>query len=99
MFITVDPERDSPDRLREWLSHFNPSFVGATGTPEQLGSVRDAYGVLATKEDSPDKPGDYQVHHSSSIYLIDRQGLLRALVPFGEPADDIVHDLQLLLKS
>lgn len=99
VFVTVDPERDTPERLREFLGSFNPTFKGATGTQEELEAVRDAYGVIATREESDDPAIGYQVHHSSSLYLVDRQGLLRALVPFGKSADDIAHDLRILLKK
>ena len=99
VFVTVDPERDTPARLREFLEFFNPSFLGATDTEEKLDAVRDAYGVLATKAISENKKLGYEVHHSSSIYLIDRQGKLRVLVPFGKKSDDILHDVKLLLKK
>lgn len=98
VFVTVDPERDSTQRLREFLNFFNPSFVGATGTEQQLEAVRQAYGVTATKAPSANKKLGYEVHHSSSIYLIDRAGKLRLQTPFGKPAEDIVHDLRLLLR-
>jgi len=99
IFVTVDPERDSPERLREHLAAFNPSFLGATGTPGELGAVQKAYGVVAKQVVSRNPAQGYAVEHSSSLYLIDRQGKLRGLVPFGTPADDIVHDLELLLRK
>ena len=98
IFVTVDPRRDSPERLREHLSAFNPSFLGATGAPEELRDVRRAYGVVAQQVISPNPSLPYAVNHSSSLYLIDRQGKLHGLVPFGTPVDDMVHDLKLLLK-
>lgn len=98
VYVTVDPERDNPARLREYLANFNNDFVGVTGTPEELSAVRQAYGIIAKKE--LNKNGtDYEVHHSSYIYLIDREGLLRALVPFGKSADDITHDIKILLQD
>jgi protein SCO1/2 len=105
IFVTVDPKRDTVPRLREYLKLFNPNFIGATGpstdldaVTRELEAVRRAYGVLATEE-SADGSNGYQVHHSSSLYLIDRQGVLRGLVPFGKPASDIVHDIRLLLTQ
>lgn len=98
VYMTVDPERDSPERLHEYLEQFNPHFIGVTGPAEQLAGVRQSYGVIAQKE--MHKNGkDYDVHHSSYIYLIDQQGLLRALVPFGKSADDITHDIRILLNE
>jgi protein SCO1/2 len=99
IFVSVDPERDSPERLREYLGAFNPSFLGATGTPDEVGAVHKAYGVVARQVVSRNPALGYAVAHSSSLYLVDRQGKLRVLVPFGTPADDIVHDLELLLRG
>ena len=97
VFVTVDPERDSAKRLREYLGHFNPSFVGATGTAEQLAAVRQRYGITIHRDEATRTSANYQVHHSSSIFLIDRHGKLRVAVPFGKPAQDILHDVKLLL--
>jgi protein SCO1 len=99
IYVTVDPKRDTPERLREHLAAFNPSFLGATGTPDELEAVQKAYGVSAKEVASPNKALGYAVSHSSSIYLIDRQGKLRALVPFGTRSDDIVHDIEFLLQK
>jgi len=98
IYVTVDPARDNPERLREHLATFNPSFLGATGTPDELAAVEKAYGVVARQVVSPNPALAYAVDHSSSLYLVDRQGKLRGLVPFGTPVDDIVHDLDFLLK-
>ncbi len=98
IYVTVDPERDSPERLREHLAAFNPSFLGAAGTPDELEAVKKAYGVVARQVVSRNPALEYAVDHSSSLYLVDRQGKLRGLIPFGTPAGDIVHDLDLLLK-
>jgi protein SCO1/2 len=97
IYLTVDPERDNPDRLRKHLAAFNPSFLGATGTLDELAAVNKAYGVFAEKVVSRNQAG-YAMNHSTSLYLINRQGKLRGLVPFGTPVEDIVHDLELLLK-
>jgi len=99
IYVTVDPARDSPERLREHLAVYNPSFLGATGSPEELVAVQKAYGVVAKRVVSNYQAQGYAVDHSSSLYLVDRQGKLRGLVPFGTPADDIVHDLELLLRK
>jgi protein SCO1/2 len=96
VYVTVDPERDDTERMRKYLARFDPTFVGGTGTAEQLAAVRQAYGVVAEK-----KPfaGGYTVAHSSFTYLIDRNGSLRALMPFGHTADDYVHDVKVLLNK
>lgn len=95
VYVTVDPERDTPARMHQYLSAFNPDFLGGSGTPEQLAAVRTEYGIMAERQDGPD--GEYS--HSSFIYLIDRQGRLRALMPYGHPPADYVHDLKILLGT
>lgn len=97
LYITVDPERDSVERLREYMGYFNSAFIGLTGDPKVLESLRKDYGIIAAKKVHGD--GNYDVHHSSYIYLIDRKGLLRALVPYGKSQDDIVHDIKILLAE
>lgn len=96
LYVTVDPERDNADQMRAYLRGFDPTFVGLTGTPDQLAAVRAKYGVTAEK-----KPLglSYAVAHSSSVYLIDRKGLLRAMMPYGRGPDDYVHDVRMLLNE
>jgi protein SCO1/2 len=99
VFVSVDPERDTPARMREFLDFFNPAFVGVTGTPAQLEAVRREFGISAQKAVSQNAQLGYEVHHSSFVYLIDREGRLRLLMPFGKTADDLAHDIRLLLKE
>lgn len=94
IFITVDPARDGADHMRDYLKAFDPSFIGATGTPETLAAVRGKYGVTATKRGTG---ADYAMDHTSSIFLIDREGRLRAMMPFGHDPGDFVNDIRLLL--
>ena len=95
IYLTVDPERDSAARLKEYLGSFDPTFLGGTGTPQEMAAVRQSYGVTAEKRGAG---SDYAVAHSSFVYLISRDGKLRALMPFGHKADDYVHDISLLLN-
>ena len=98
VFVTVDPARDDAARLRTYLAPFDPSFIGVTGSAGQIDALLKAYGISATKRMVEGSKTDYSMHHSSYLYLIDRKGMQRAMMPFGRPADDFVHDLQLLLK-
>jgi len=99
VYITVDPERDSLQRLKAYLAGFDPTFIGASGTPEQLAAARKAYGIEVKRQNVPGSTSEYFVHHSSFIYLIDRAGNIRALLPFGVTVDDIVHDVRALLDG
>jgi protein SCO1/2 len=96
IYVTVDPERDGLDHMRRYLAAFDGSFVGATGTSDALASVRLGYGVTAVRQGSGP---DYAMAHTSSIFLIDRAGKLRALMPFGHDAGDFVHDVRVLLDA
>jgi protein SCO1 len=96
VYVTVDPDRDKAQRMKEYLAAFDPSFIGGTGTAERLATVRKNYGVFAEKKG---QGKDYTVAHSSFTYLIDRNGSLRALMPYGQGPDDYVHDLRLLLNE
>jgi len=69
VLISVDPARDTPERLREYLGHFNEDFIGATGEHEQLQTLTSALGAVYMT-DEPDANGDYLVHHSATIFLI-----------------------------
>src|SRR5262245_57070668 len=95
IYITVDPERDDAARLRAYVTGFDPSLLGGTGTPEQLAAVRNEYGIAASRRTAGES---YAFDHSSYTYLIDRGGNLRALMPYGQSADDYVHDVKILLK-
>lgn len=99
VFITVDPERDTAPRLKEYLAQFDPGFIGLTGTAAQMAAIRKAYGISASKKMVDGSKTDYTMGHSSYLYFIDPQGRLRALMPFGRPAADIVHDVTLLAQG
>lgn len=96
LFVTVDPQRDDAARMRAYLASFDESFLGGTGTPPQLAAVHKAYGVTARRVEMPGN--GYAVDHSSSVFMIDREGRLRALMPYGRGAADYAHDIALLLK-
>jgi protein SCO1 len=94
VYVTVDPQRDTPARLKQFLNNFNPTFVGGTGTEQQLQQVRSDFGVSAKKIPYGNT---YGYDHSSFTYLIDRKGRIRALMPYGHSPDDFASDLSLLL--
>ena len=98
VYVTVDPERDVPERMKKYLANFDPTFIGGSGTERQLTAVQKDYGVFAKKVPQTGKDA-YAYAHSSFTYLIDRRGRVRALMPFGHNSDDYVHDLAILLKE
>ncbi len=96
IYVTVDPERDDSSHLKKYLAAFDSTFIGGSGTPDQLAAVRKAYGISAEKMGSGDS---YSYSHSSFTYLIDRAGRIRALMPYGHNPQDYVHDLKILLEE
>jgi len=86
LFITVDPDRDTPAVMKDYLSSFDPHLRGATGTQQQIDVVEKEYRVYAKKV--PTKDGDYSMDHSAVVYLMDKDG--RFVAPFNlkrRPAD------------
>jgi len=98
VYVTVDPQRDDVPRIRQYLGAFDASFIGGTESPEALAAMRKRYGVVAEKI-APRQGAAYGMNHSTSVYVIDRAGRLRAMMPYGHEAKDFVHDLKLLLAQ
>jgi protein SCO1/2 len=96
VYITVDPGRDDAAQMKKYLAAFDPSFIGGTGTEEQLSAVREEYGIIAQKKVYGES---YSFSHSSYTYLIDRHGRLRALMTYGHDAEDFAHDIRILLEE
>lgn len=98
IFISVDPERDTPAVLKTYAPFFHPAITGATGTPEQIAEVARRYGVLYMKQKSVDgRP--YTVDHSSMTYLVAPDGTLAAILPHETPAPEIVAALRKALAG
>lgn len=98
VFITVDPERDTPERAQEYVNHFSASFIGLSGDESELTKVWSDYGIFREKVDSESATG-YLVNHTARILMIDRNGDLRISFPYDAPVEDIIHDLKLILKE
>lgn len=97
LFVTVDPERDTPQVLSQYVPAFNPSFLGLVGDAEATARVAREFKVFYQKQ--PLKTGGYSVDHSAGTYIIDGQGRLRLFAPYGRGADAILHDIRLLLAG
>lgn len=96
LMISVDPKRDRPERLARYLSHFGPTFLGLTGTPEEIAAAAAAYGIYYRIEEGP-SPDEYLVDHTSMVIVVDRAGFVRLLFPFGTDSDKMTADLRRLL--
>jgi protein SCO1/2 len=95
LFVTVDPERDTPDALKTYLSSFDDRIVGLTGTPEAVAAMEKAYRAYARKV--PLKDGDYTMEHTGVVYLIDGRG--RFVRPFKVDRDPAAAAKDLLSVS
>ena len=96
LFVSVDPARDTPAVMHAYVNAFDPRAVGLTGTARATEALSKRYRSAFTRE--PDKGGgQYEVSHSSAIYLFDRDGKARLLATPAASQDDLVHDLHLLL--
>lgn len=93
VFISVDPDRDTPAVLKDYVGAFHPSLVGMTGTPEQLAPVLKAYKVYAAKVKNDD-PTAYTMDHSSILYLMGPDGRFVAHFPHGTTADQLAAGLK-----
>ncbi len=98
IFVTVDPQRDTPELLKLFVPAFNPDFLGMYTDAESLRRLAKEYKVVYQKT-SVKAGDDYLIDHSAGTYLYDPQGRLRLLVPYGSSSDMIVHDLKALLAS
>jgi protein SCO1/2 len=97
VFISVDPERDTPEKIQQYVEHFSKGFIGLSGSTEKLQSIWDKYGVFREKVASDSALG-YTVNHTARTYLVDADGNLRLSYGFQTPVEDIVSDLKILLK-
>ncbi|PKM46114.1 MAG: SCO family protein [Gammaproteobacteria bacterium HGW-Gammaproteobacteria-1] len=88
LFISVDPERDTVERLAEYTAYFHPALKGATGTPQQIADLARRYGVAYRREEGGSAT-DYTVDHSSLTFLLDRQGQIVEVLPHGTSPDKI----------
>ncbi|GAB4579750.1 MAG: SCO family protein [Anaerolineales bacterium] len=97
LYISVDPARDTPERLAEYVTHFNPNFLGVTGTPEEIAQTAALYGVYYEIQEK-EAEEIYWIDHTASLMVIDQQGRLKLVLPFGVSAEEVAADLRRLLR-
>jgi protein SCO1/2 len=95
LFITVDPERDTPEQLKQYLSLFDADVTGLTGSPDKVRSVLQQFGVYAQKNDQGD--GDYLYDHSAAVFLYRDDGSFKGTIVHNEPIAFITEKLKSIL--
>jgi protein SCO1/2 len=98
VLVTIDPERDTPELLKAYVSNFGPDFVALRGTPEQTAAIAKDFKVYYKRVDGK-APGSYTMDHSAASYVYDPQGRLRLYTRYGSGAQALAEDLKLLLKA
>lgn len=94
IFISVDPERDTPARLKEYVEFFHPKLVGVTGKPENLAEIAKRYGVFYAKQKVDTAGGGYVVDHSSDTYMLGPDGQLIGKIAHATPPDKVVAEIR-----
>ena len=97
VFITVDPARDTPEAIQEYVTRFDPTFIGLSGSERELSRVWADYGVFR-ELGIPNESGNYEVSHTARVYVVDVNGNLSLSFAFGASPEDVANDLRILLK-
>ena len=98
IFVTVDPERDTKEVLKEYLGGFDPDVIGLVGTPEQTEAAKASFGVMSEKDTSGD-PEFYLVNHTATVFLIGSDGAFKGTIAYGEDTDTAVGKAKKLVKG
>ena len=98
VFVAVDWQKDTPERVASYLSAFHPSFVGLSGAQEQIDAVTKDFGIFY-QINPPDESGYYTVDHTATTLVLDREGGLILTWRYGMTADEFLEDLKVLVRS
>ncbi len=98
VFVSIDPERDTPERLAEYARYFHPRIIGLTGSDTELADIATRYGAAYRRSDSESAMG-YMMDHSASYHLVDRAGRLREILPGGSSAEELSAAIRVLLSE
>ena len=98
IFVTVDPDRDTPELLKAYMGNFDPTFLALRPTPAELAQVAKDFKIYYKKVDGKTK-GSYSIDHSAGSYIYDPQGRIRLYNRYGSGAEVLASDIRLLLKA
>jgi len=99
VFVTTDPERDSPQVLRAWLDHFDKRFIGLTGSDAAIDAAQIAANIPPAKKSAVRPDGAYEVGHAAFVFAYTKDNLAHLIYPVGMTPEDWAHDLPLLAKE
>ena len=92
IMVSVDPQRDTPEALANYMGFFDPRFIGLTGTDEEIASVATVYGVYYQAQEGSAATG-YLVDHTATLMVVDKEGYLKLVLPSDVTVEDIADDL------
>lgn len=98
IFVTIDPERDTPEVLKSYVGNYGAGFVALRGTPDETRAVAKHFKVFYSKVPGKTE-GSYTMDHTAGSYIFDTQGRVRLFTRYGTGAEALVHDLKLLLAE
>jgi protein SCO1/2 len=98
LFVTLDPERDTPAVLKEYVPAFDPRFIGLSGSPEAIAKVAKEFRVFYQKVPGKEA-GSYTLDHTAGSFVFDPQGRVRLFVRHGQGPEPVAHDLKMLLAA
>lgn len=99
LFVSLDPERDTPEMLKAYMDAFDPRFVALAGSPDDTARIAKQYKIFWQKTPLPGSALVYTIDHTTNSIVIDPQGRLRLIVPHEMSAADVTHDLNLLIET
>ena len=99
VFVSVDPERDTPEVLARYMNAFDPAFVGLTDDFEKVQAVMKPFGAYAAREEVADSAAGYLVSHTAHVFLVGPQRQLLLIYPFGFEPEGLRSDLTYLLQQ
>lgn len=98
VFVSVDPDRDTSEKMQTYVEHFHPSFLGLSGTIQELEPIWNDYSITREAVES-DSAFGVIINHTARVFLVDPQGNMRLTFAYQTPVEDIVHDIHLVLEQ
>lgn len=98
IFVSVDPARDTPELASAYAARFHPTFLGLSGTQEQVDVVTKGYGIFVQLNDPDPESGYYSVDHTATTLVLNREGALALTWPYGLSPDDLLEDMKALVR-